>query len=131
MSLILEKIGTKIRSIRQSKNLTQEQMADLLNMSHSGYSKIERGETDMTLARLEEIAKIFGTSPSEVLQFGESQNITLHIQSVTGFGSAFGSSNNTVHLIDNKEEFENLKKDVESMKTTIGNLQAEIVKLKK
>ena len=39
----------KIRSIREQSNWTQEDMAEKLNMSISGYSKIERGETKVNI----------------------------------------------------------------------------------
>ncbi|HLV23327.1 MAG TPA: helix-turn-helix transcriptional regulator [Moheibacter sp.] len=39
------KIGKKIRTIREKKGLSQEAMADRLNISRSAYSRIETGET--------------------------------------------------------------------------------------
>ena len=48
----------KIRSMREQCNWTQEDMAEKLNMSISGYSKIERGETKVNLQRLQQIAEV-------------------------------------------------------------------------
>jgi transcriptional regulator with XRE-family HTH domain len=44
------KVHDKIRSIRQSKGWTQEDMAEKLYMSVNGYANIERGETDALIA---------------------------------------------------------------------------------
>lgn len=65
------KLHEKIRSMRQQQGWSQEQMADKLNMSVSGYAHIERGETDIQLSRLEQIAKVLGMDLLELLSFGE------------------------------------------------------------
>jgi transcriptional regulator with XRE-family HTH domain len=54
----LREVGTRLREIRKQKSLTQEQVANLLHMSPAGYAKIERGETDLNISRLQEISKV-------------------------------------------------------------------------
>jgi len=51
-------IGQNIRRIRRSKDLTQDNMAFELVITKSAYSKIERGETNPSVNRLIDIAKI-------------------------------------------------------------------------
>jgi transcriptional regulator with XRE-family HTH domain len=51
-------IGTRIRKIRESKDYTQQNVADEIPMSFGAYSKIERGETNASLGRLTRIAEI-------------------------------------------------------------------------
>lgn len=58
----MTRVGSKIRHIREIKNYTQEHMARELGMSTTGYGKIERDETDLTLTKLEKIAEILNTS---------------------------------------------------------------------
>ena len=65
------KVGQKIKKLRELKNLTQAHVAEQLNLSLSGYGKIERDETDITLSRLEEIASILGTDYNTILSFDE------------------------------------------------------------
>lgn len=65
------KVGHKIKKLRELKNLTQAHVAEQLNLSLSGYGKIERDETDITLSRLEEIASILGTDYNTILSFDE------------------------------------------------------------
>ena len=60
-------IHEKIRLLRQVKGLTQEEVADKLNLSVNGYGKIERGNCDINLHRLEQIAEVFGVEVVELL----------------------------------------------------------------
>lgn len=55
-----------IRTMRELNHLTQEEMAEKLNISVNGYSKIERGITKLSLEKLEQIANIFNINVSEL-----------------------------------------------------------------
>jgi transcriptional regulator with XRE-family HTH domain len=55
-------VGEKIRVQRLVKNYSQEYMAWALNISQAAYSNIERGETEITLVRVFEIAEILEIS---------------------------------------------------------------------
>ena|SRR5690554_2447759 len=63
----------KIKQIRELKNFTQEYMAQQLGLSTRAYSKIETGETQLTINRLNEISHILGITPVEVLGFDDKQ----------------------------------------------------------
>ncbi|MDG6474711.1 helix-turn-helix transcriptional regulator [Glaesserella parasuis] len=76
-------INEKIRRIRESKEWSQEQMAEKLNMSLNGYAKIERGETKLYLDKLEQIAQILDIDVVELIQSGE-KNICFQIESPLG-----------------------------------------------
>lgn len=39
----------KIRVLRKMNQLSQEEMAEKMNMSRSGYAKLERGESNLNL----------------------------------------------------------------------------------
>lgn len=62
-------IGNNIKKMRELKNYTQSYMSEMLNMSLSGYSKIERDETDISLKRLQQIAEVLETDFSNILDF--------------------------------------------------------------
>lgn len=66
-------IGTKVRKIRELKNVTQEYMAQQLSISQNAYSKIEREETDVPFSRLEQIAKILDVDILDVIGFDEKK----------------------------------------------------------
>ncbi|MDO4165309.1 MAG: helix-turn-helix transcriptional regulator [Bacteroides sp.] len=61
--------GQKLQMLRQQRNLTQEQMGEKLGLSTSAYCKIEYGETDLTLSRLQRIADILGMSCLQLFRF--------------------------------------------------------------
>lgn len=62
-----QKIGNKLRLLRTEKGLRQEDMAEKLSLSVSAYAKLERGETDITLSRIEQIAGFYGLKPLEII----------------------------------------------------------------
>jgi len=49
--------GAIIRSIRTSKGLSQEYIANELGLQQAAYSNIENNKTDVTISRLREIAR--------------------------------------------------------------------------
>ncbi|WP_420147760.1 helix-turn-helix domain-containing protein [Spirosoma sp.] len=60
-------IAEKIRLQRLQRGLSQENMADLLNLSTTAYGDIERGKTDLTLSRLNQIAQVLDVAPVTLL----------------------------------------------------------------
>lgn len=56
-------VGEKIRLQRLTKRYSQEYMAFCLDISQPAYSKIENGDTDLTIKRIYEIAEILEISP--------------------------------------------------------------------
>jgi transcriptional regulator with XRE-family HTH domain len=67
-----KKIYDNIRRIREMNDLTRDYVAAELQMSTSGYGKIERGEIDLTLSKLYKISAIFGISIIDLLYFDVS-----------------------------------------------------------
>lgn len=58
---------TKLRLLRESKNWTQEQVADKLAITQNAYSKIESGQTRLTIERMNELAAIFEVDPEYLI----------------------------------------------------------------
>lgn len=65
-------IGSKIRKIREIKGLSQENMASDLDMSITGYGKIERNQVALTVEKLEQISKVLGVQMEQILGFDDS-----------------------------------------------------------
>jgi len=107
---IRQKIGAKIRDIRVAKGLTQENVAYQLEMSNSGYAKIERGEVDLKVSRLEQISNNFDVKISDIVESNQTNNFNNH-----GIYSAVGV-NATLNFHISKEEFDNMKNDIEILK---------------
>ena len=62
-------IGTKIRQIRDLKGLNQENMANELGISVTGYGKIERNEVSVNYERLEQISTVLGVKVEHLIGF--------------------------------------------------------------
>lgn len=75
-----------IKRIREDKNISREQMSKLLGISLSGYAKIERGEVDLTISRLDQIGDILGFTATQIIEMG-TQNPMI-IQPPTSLASA-------------------------------------------
>ena len=52
----LNEIGTKIRKLRESKNLSIQEFADKLEMEYNNVIRIEKGRTNLTIGTLVKIA---------------------------------------------------------------------------
>lgn len=63
-------LSERIRQIRMQKGLSQENMADMLGLSTTAYGDMERGRTDISLGRLENISKILDIELPDLLGFG-------------------------------------------------------------
>ena len=55
-------LGTRIRQERLNQNLTQEQLAEKLNVSTTYMGYIERGERTLTLSKLIDLANLLDVS---------------------------------------------------------------------
>ena len=59
----------RIRQLRLQKELSQENMADMLGLSTTAYGDMERGRTELSFSRLENIAKLLDVSLPALLGF--------------------------------------------------------------
>ena len=64
-------IGWHIRAARKRKHLTQEDVADMIDMSPAHFGKVERGERPVNLQRLSQISHVLDI-PLEKLVEGAS-----------------------------------------------------------
>ena len=75
----MKSIGRKIAMLRKEKNLTQMELADMLNISYQAVSNWERGETMPDISKLPELAQIFNHSIDEILGNQQSTKIIKNI----------------------------------------------------
>ncbi len=52
----------RIRDLREDRDLNQTQVASMLGMSQTGYSKYETGENDIPTAILIKLARFYNTN---------------------------------------------------------------------
>lgn len=69
-------IGEKIRAKREDMDLSQRDMANLIPMNQSNYSKIERDVQEPNLEQLRRICQILNLDPRYLLNLGEYTSIT-------------------------------------------------------
>lgn len=67
MSELTVSFGSKVREQRKLKKITQEKLALICNIDRSYMGRIERGEVNVTLEKVYEIAKALGVSTKDLL----------------------------------------------------------------
>lgn len=63
------KTGINIKKIREQKGLTQAQLADLIHMHRSNYSKVENGQREISVDALKIITRHFGMTMDQIVNF--------------------------------------------------------------
>ncbi|MBS9779745.1 MAG: helix-turn-helix transcriptional regulator [Moraxellaceae bacterium] len=81
------KVNEKLKQLREENHWSQEEIAEKIHITPSSYAKIERGETRLTLHRLEQFAEVFNVDISKLIQndgtpcyqINEHTNSNVHI----------------------------------------------------
>lgn len=68
-SEIMYKIGIRIRIERKKRKFSQEKLAELANLNRNFIGMIERGETNITVVKLENIAKALDLEIKDLFDF--------------------------------------------------------------
>ena len=68
MDNINKRVGQRIRKYRQSRGLTQEQLAFKAGLHRAYIGHVERGEKNIGLINLEKIAKSLSIETTELLK---------------------------------------------------------------
>jgi transcriptional regulator with XRE-family HTH domain len=103
-------VAHRIRKLRESKDYSQQNMADELDISLSAYNKIERGVTDTSVNRLAAIAKILDVEV--VYFFQEQQPVTSKVEESKqpiGFATKSDIEELTISINKMKQEIAALK----------------------
>ncbi len=64
----LLKFGERVRQLRQSREVSQEKLAELAELHRTYIGGIERGERNVALLNILKIAKALNSSPCELLK---------------------------------------------------------------
>jgi transcriptional regulator with XRE-family HTH domain len=64
----IKKFGKRVREIRQSKRLSQEQLALACGLEYSQINRIELGKVNTSISHVTLIAKHLGISPGELFE---------------------------------------------------------------
>ena len=110
-------IGTKIKRIREMRGITQEEIAEELNLTAQAYGRMERGETSISAERLGKIAEKLGVNTDEIMRYDENKYV------ISGNSNNGEANENGVQFNLNIYESDIA---VEALKETIKNQQEQI-----
>lgn len=65
----IKKVGSRIKTLRQERGLSQEELACDANVSRSTIGMIETAQNDITLSKLNKIAKALEVETYQFLKF--------------------------------------------------------------
>jgi len=116
--ILKKKIGNKIKKLRDSNGLPQKVVAAKLEMSPTAYGNMERGETDICITRLVQIAEIFHADLSDILDFKEKTiyNYTANSETNNGNNLQIFSSSPELREIILKNEVERCQLEIRYLK---------------
>lgn len=80
MALDYTIIGERLKKARTDKKMTQEKLAEQLDVSIAFLSRIERGSSHINLKRLSQVCEILGVSEGYILN-GASSNSESYLTS--------------------------------------------------
>lgn len=66
---LLEKLAKRIKELRKKNGFTQDELAFRANIERSTLGKIETAQNDVTLTKVNQIAKAFDLTISDLLKF--------------------------------------------------------------
>lgn len=67
--LLAKKLAQRIKELRKQHNITQDELAYRANIGRSTLGNIETAQNDVTLSKINRLAKAFDLSLSEFLNF--------------------------------------------------------------
>jgi len=108
--LTISDIGQNIRQIRELKSFTQEYMAIQLEISQPTYAKIEKGQSDLKIERLQKIAEILEVDLSTLLSTTNFFNIVFHAPATQ---SGYINSQTNTNMVDIKTLRKIIREEIE------------------
>lgn len=87
-----EKIGIRLKTARKNRHLTQEQIAEMLNISQKHYSEAERGLVGLSIKHYVELSSILDVSLDYLLKNDYTRPFTNQEQANLLFNSVYNSA---------------------------------------
>lgn len=81
---VTQNLSNKIKLLREVHNYTQEYVAGVLDISQNTYSLLEKGETKLTIDRLDKLAQLYKMDVVDLIQSNDQTyiNTITHSQGV-------------------------------------------------
>ena len=136
------RIGNRLMTAREERKLSQAEMAELLNVSSSTYSRLERNESAVDLEQIVGFSKTLQIPIQEFLpdtfsiNSSSQQNQNSHIGLVIGNVTHYSNRDEIIKNLEAKveaKEQENqfLKEKISLLETTIRDLRNTVALLQK
>ena len=65
-------IGQNLKRLREDRGIKQNEIADLIGMHRSNYSKFESGQREISIAAIDKIANYFNMTIDELVHLGNA-----------------------------------------------------------
>jgi len=115
----LKLIGETIKKYREQNNIDREIMAAELNMTPNAYGRIERGEVDLSITKLDKIAALLKVRVSQILSVDAGQ--IFNISNTNNKVSIQGVNNNHNTDVFKDKYIEKLEKELEKYRGSKSN----------
>lgn len=99
--------GENLKALRQKRNLTQEKLAEFLNVSFQTISKWERGDTYPDISMLPEIALFFNVSVDDLLGINKAENEEKLLKQLEAFDKLTDGKQREVIILELKKNYPN------------------------
>lgn len=109
-------IHEKLRELRKSRGITQEEMATALHKSQNAYSLIELGKSKLDAELVPEVCRILNATPIDLFSNNNS-SFTFNDKVENGYATYIQTVNST-----NLETLNLLKNELEEKNNTIKSL---------
>lgn len=113
-------IGANIRRMRELRSMTQVAVARQIGLTTAAYSNIERGQTEVTLKRLYELATVFNADVDSLIHMTEDQ-VARYLGGLPRTGGAGRAELPCSYCADYREMIVHLREEVEFLRTLIRN----------
>lgn len=109
----------KINSLRQEKNLTLKELADILGVSEATVSRWENGKSEIRGKNLKKLSDFFDVSESYLLGYIERPSLPNRLRelrkekkiSIEQLSTKVGIDESRIAALESKVEFENIEKN--------------------
>lgn len=126
-------LPTTLKLLRESKQWSQEDVAEKLNISPKTYSRFERGETKLIHDKLEKLAEIYQIKLSDLISVSDGEKMVIinggtiaGVFSEQHYTEGNGNVQNT-----SQQDVEYLKEKLELKEQIIAQQASEIQTLKR
>lgn len=75
-------VGRVVQQHRELRGMKQADLAGILGITQSAYSRIEKGQTPMTITQLGQVASHLGLAPGDILRRVDQLTVQLRAQGV-------------------------------------------------